>query len=290
MKKSTVSLLFSLLPFTALLAQQEPVFSMYAKNKMNINPAFAGFNGKHEILFSSRTFAQDIFTERATYYFAYDAYLDSINSGIGAAFLYDKYGASKTYQFSFNYQYSHWFDKDNSLRAGVLASFISPNYEGYWIDIIGAGSNLPVTTYRDNQLLAGGGVVFTSHASYLAFSVKNISLFHLDEDRIAVDISPFYYLGGGTRYKHRPWLMLEPSALMRYSGTEVSLDVNCNFYFANIFYVGGLYRFNPHVASLLAGISLRDRFELGFAYDMNIVRNNYRFLSMFETVMKVVIQ
>jgi type IX secretion system PorP/SprF family membrane protein len=121
MNRILLSLLF--LGYSLILFCQENV-DTYPFNKLQFNPATAGHEDKTSVFLSGRAEFFGLTDYPHSIETGFESNIKPINSGVGAVFLYEKWGIIKTYKYSLVYNYKFIFSENQSLRIGLKPNTI----------------------------------------------------------------------------------------------------------------------------------------------------------------------
>jgi type IX secretion system PorP/SprF family membrane protein len=267
--KCVAILLLITLCSNALLAQQDPQYTQYMYNPININPGYAGSRGVTSIFALHR--AQWVGLEGApvTNSVSLNAPIGR-NVGLGASFVNDKIGPTDTNLFSVDFSYTININYRYKLGLGIKGSAQLFNVDFTKLNIY--DPNDPRFQNNINNQLTpnvGAGAYLYSDETYFGLSVPNIlETEHYEHNDISVAKERFhvYAMAGHVFDLAYNW-KLKPAALAKVvEGAPVQLDLTANVLYNDKFTLGLAYRWDAAV-SVLAGFQVTNGFFVGYTYD-----------------------
>jgi len=276
--KILIIIVFTLLFYTEVNAQQDPQYTQYMYNTMSVNPAYAG---QREVLSATglyRTQWVGIDGAPETLTFGIHTPLRNQRIGLGVNILSDKIGPSKETFFNANFSYTIPLNEnDTKLSFGLKGGFHLLDTD--WSK--GQYQN-PDNAFKQNLSLfsptIGAGLYLHSYDWYLGLSVPNfLTTEHYDDfqESFATERMHFFLIGGyvfdiseSTKFK--------PAFLIKaVSGAPLIADISANFLFKEKLNLGLAWRWNDSI-SALAGFQISDDLFIGYAYDLTTTNlNNY---------------
>jgi type IX secretion system PorP/SprF family membrane protein len=259
-----------------------PVYSQYLQNGLIINPAYAGSRGVMSGILSYRM--QWMGTEGAPVMQSLSLHTpmknDRVALGIMAQFM--QFGYTKSTSIYANYAYhirvgngkisfglKGGADISNTDYSGILLSnsgdpVFAVNDKPYILPNVGAG-----VYYFSEKIFAGLAV--PSFLSYRKTSTNSVEVYHSFNEYDLV------FSGGGV-IKFSQLLKFKPSFLLDYSLQSTKkltqFDINGNFIFADLIWVGGSWRTSEEVVVGIVQVQLSPQLMLGFSYDYPVGRMN----------------
>lgn len=264
-KLYTVFVLF-LVCSSAVWAQQDPLYSQYLTNPLIFNPAYAGinntFNGSLTIRNQWAGFDGSPTTINA------NANMSLVDNkvGVGAMLLQDKMGITKTTEFHAFGSYKLDF-KTYTLSFGMQFGMINlrNDYTQLNVDPDPAFS----LNERLNKPNVGVGAILKGENYLVGLSIPRMLKakfttagqdFQLYNQHFYLFGSYVYYVG--TRFR------LKPSILFRgVKGAPISTDLNFNINI-DTKYTAGVYTRNFQSYGLLMQIWLKEKFRLGYTFEV----------------------
>jgi type IX secretion system PorP/SprF family membrane protein len=259
-----------------------PVYSQYLQNGLIINPAYAGSRGVMSGILSYRM--QWMGTEGAPVMQSLSLHTpmknDRVALGLMAQFM--QFGYTKSTSIYANYAYhvrvgngkvsfglKGGADISNTDYSGILLSnsgdpVFAVNDKPYILPNVGAG-----VYYFSEKIFAGLAV--PSFLSYRKTSPNSVEAYHSFNEYDLV------FSGGGV-IKFSQLLKFKPSFLLDYSLQSTKkltqFDINGNFIFADLIWVGGSWRTSEEVVVGIVQVQLSPQLMLGFSYDYPVGRMN----------------
>lgn len=273
MKKIFIILIFLILAIS-LFGQQFPIHTNYLFNKVLYNPAVTGTNGYSSLQASYRNQWTGLKGAPTTYLFSGDTKLNSIPLGLGGYVLSDITGPMNYTGFSGTVAYGVKVSENGILSAGFSlgmyrlslnssfnAQSVNDNtliqaQQGKWMPDAGIG----VYYYNSTGLYAGLSVpqVFQTKAVFDGSSNSTYQLKRVLNLLI------------GKRFEITDIISAEPSILIRAASPSIlQADIAAKFHFYDKFWIGGSYR-TQDAFTALAGIRLKNSFDIGYAYDFTV--------------------
>ena len=257
---------------TVCFAQQLPVSTNYILTNYAYNPAVAG--SKSDAVATVNYRNQWVgFTD------APKSYLVSLHSGIGKQ---KKVGLGVL------------INSDNTGLIGKTSGYLTFAYhiklsEKYKL---GLGVSLGMVQYRiklfdakvadsGDQLLTGNVLannVFDSNGGLYLYSDKlffGVSTYQFLGNKISwkdskSTLAPHFYATIGYTFKVSKTISVQPCALMKFNNpTPLQPEFTLRGLYKNIFWIGTSYRLNDAV-SALAGVTIKEKLSIGYAYDFPI--------------------
>lgn len=309
MKKYLVGAGVLLLLGPAAVAQQQPQFSHYGFNGLNLNPAYAGIKGYGEITGIGRI-----------QYFGYDGTFDNggspttasltaslpvpaLGGGLGLGIYRDRIAEL----YSTNVQLS--YSRHLKLGEGVLGLGVQGIFNNIYQGKYRANTENDVAVPRegsDAKFDAGAGVWYEAPKFYAGLSVNNLlrSRYRFRSEGLTSAKSAQYltenhaYLTGGYNIDLTPSVVLTPTALVKlvlpgeFGDTDklslrnTSYEVGARATFNDRFWGGLGYR-SQDAFTALGGISfMKDNvLRLGLAYDIIAFGQEAKATSSFEVML-----
>lgn len=257
----------------ALRAQQEPMYSQYMFNMLNINPAYAGNRASDNItaLYRNQWIGLDGAPKTMT--LTWDRRKTDGNVGYGLQLYSDQIGVEKTTGVQLFYAYRIPFE-NAYLSFGVSGGVL--NYQANYSQVTTIQPGDPLFQQDVNGWLptAGFGILFASEYWYIGASVP--ALLHTKIDAVNyLDQNDFggsnhYFLTGGYAFDVSEGVKMKPSLLLKaVQGAPFEFDINMNVWFMNILGVGASYRTGDALVATLE-FQLLPQLRLGYAYDYTI--------------------
>ena len=277
MKK--ITLLFVLIVGIAK-SQQLPQLTQFMINDYAINPAIAGMDNYYQVKTSVRNQWVGINdAPKTTLLSIYGRHANNV--GLGGSVFNDQVGPTSRSGASVTYAYH--FNITPIIKASMA---LSGGFTQFKIDK--TGWNLADGGNRD-QLLEGAEVVdlvpdatfgvnfYKKDEWYIGVAVPqllNSKLVLIDDDfanNVSVDLdgslSRHIYAMGLYHIRINNYWDIEPSMLFKYTSSESILDIGAKTIYKDNFWMGLDYRTNGDLSALF-GVNLKDRYMIGYSYDI----------------------
>lgn len=270
--KIQLLLCFCLLLFgNSIRAQQEPMYSQYMFNMLQINPAYAGNRAVDNITTLYRKQWVGIPGAPTTASLSWDRGQDNSNVGYGLQIYNDRIGIENTLGFQAFYSFKIQFEKSYlslGLSGGVL------NYQATFSNVATAQGGDPLFQEDVNGWIptAGIGVLYASERWYAGFSVPALleTKISTNNEQVTTSANNHYFLTMGYVFDISDALKLKPSVLVKaVKGAPVEYDFNTNIWIQNTLGLGLSYRTHDAFVAMLE-LQIAPEFRLGYAYDYTI--------------------
>lgn len=253
-------------------AQQEPMYSQYMFNMLNINPAYAGSRGVGSATALYRNQWVGIQGAPQTSSLSYDMALKEKKIGLGFQLYDDRLGIERTTGLNVSYAFRIQLTESGTLSLGLQAGVL--NYRANYAEVRTFQPNDPSFNQNISGILpaAAAGVYYNSDKFYIGLSTPALLQTKLSNDNRA-DISSVtgrdlhLYLASGFVMNLNQDLALKPSVLVKaVSGAPVEFDFNANLWIQNILSIGASYRTGDAVVGMVE-LQLNNQLRMGYAYD-----------------------
>lgn len=253
-------------------AQQEPMYSQYMFNMMNINPAYAGSRGVPSIAALYRNQWVDMPGAPQTSSIGFDMPLRNNRIGLGVQMYDDRLGIERTTGMNVSYAFRIQTTEKGTLSLGIQAGIL--NYRANYLDVTTFQSNDPTFSQNISSILpaAAAGIYYNSDRFYVGLStpalLKTKVGFGNQADVTSIQANELHlYLASGFVANLGQDLVLKPSFLVKaVSGAPVEFDLNANLWIHNIFSIGASYRTGDAVVGM-AELQMSKQLRFGYAYD-----------------------
>ncbi len=266
-------LLVSLL-FTAgnAVAQQQPMYSQYMFNMLNINPAYAGSRGVSTITALYRNQWVGIPGAPRTSSFSFDMPLNEKKIGIGFQLFDDRLGIERSTGLNAFYAFRFQLTGSGTLSLGLQAGLL--NYQANYTEVNTFQPNDPSFSANVSGLLpsAAAGIYYNSDKFYIGLSTPALLKTKIGYNNAAeiasVSATDLHlFLTSGCVMTLNQDLTLKPSFLLKaVSGAPLEVDLNANLWIQNKISVGASYRTGDAIVGMLE-LQLNQQLRFGYAYD-----------------------
>nr|WP_246615784.1 PorP/SprF family type IX secretion system membrane protein [Aquimarina litoralis] len=221
----------------SVFAQQTPVFADYNYNTLLINPAHAGFYSNTDITLTNRGYLNQFEGSPRNIGLVFNSPLKSEKVGLGAGFISDEIGVTRTtnlfasyaYKLIFDHNYNRarwWSYNPNVLSFGITAGALLFNENLQELGI----QNDPNFENNINTTIPtiGIGILYNRERIYIGFSAQNVLGTSLASgDDVAIETPYYAYMGYrffATRFQE---VMIKPNVLLKYvSGAPLQLYIS----------------------------------------------------------------
>lgn len=274
MKRTKIIMALLALVSLSASAQQDPQYTNYMYNTININPAYAGSRGALSIFGVHRSQWVGIDGAPTTNSFSVNTPLGDSKVGLGVSFVNDRLGVMDENTISIDFSYTiDLNDRDSKLSFGLKGSgnMLSVAYS----DLIKYNPNDPkILTDISGEFTPniGAGVYWHNEKTYFGFSVPNFLETTRYNDNILSTMQQkmHYYFMGGHVIDINPTLKFKPAFLLKVvNGAPLQADITGNFLIHDKFTVGGAYRWDAAWSALL-GFQITDGLFIGYSYDSDV--------------------
>lgn len=267
--KCIIILLLASLCSNVIVAQQDPQYTQYMYNPININPGYAGSRGVTSFFALHRAQWVGLDGAPVTNSVSVNAPIGR-NVGLGVSFVNDKIGPTDTNLISTDFSYTLTVTDSYKLGLGIKGSLQLFNVDFTKLNIYDPNDPRFQTNIR-NQITpnVGAGAYLYSESTYFGLSVPNIlETEHYEHNEISVAKERFhvYAMGGHVFDLAYNW-KLKPAALAKIvEGAPLQFDITANVLYNDKFTMGLAYRWDAAV-SVLAGFQVSNSFFIGYTYD-----------------------
>jgi type IX secretion system PorP/SprF family membrane protein len=270
----------------ATFAQQDMMISQYMFNGLFVNPAYAGSHDWTEVTALYRQQWVRFEGAPVSQILSAEGKIAGKNAGWGAILTNDKIGVSFKTDAYGNYAYHMRVSDEGRISLGVRAGLSYYNANLTQLTVWDQNDQVFASNIR-NKLMpnAGMGVYYYTRKFFAGLSVPNV---------LSYDPATFMTLGnvmtGNENYRRHFYanagyvfevnenLHIKPSCLVKYvEGAPVQADLNLNVLFCKNFWIGGSYRSNDGIVTLLE-YQHNNNWRLGYAFDYPLTTmRNYSF-------------
>ncbi|MCP1997470.1 type IX secretion system membrane protein PorP/SprF [Flavobacterium sp. HSC-61S13] len=251
-------------------AQQDPQYTQYMYNTINVNPAYAGSRGVMSVFGMYRTQWVGLDGAPKTANISVHTPLGDSRLGLGVSFINDHIGAMDENNISADLSYTIDLDKKFKLSFGIKATANLLNVDYSKLDIYDPNDVM----FQENissqfSPNIGAGLYLHSDKTYVGLSVPNFleTDRYDDNDVTTMKQKMNFFLIGGHVFDLSPSLKLKPAFLVKgVQGAPLQVDVSANFMIQEKFVVGAAYRWDAAFSGLL-GFQVTDGLFIGYAYD-----------------------
>jgi len=259
-----------------------PVYSQYLHNGLMINPAYAGSRDALSAVLSYRMQWMGIPDAPRIESFSLHSPMknDKVALGLRAHFM--QYGVTRSQSIYAIYAYHIRMPKGKisfGLKAG--ADLSNTDYTGI------PGIARPDPAFPDNDKSyvfpnAGAGIYYFSDKIFAGLSVPSFLFYRNTGNGNVQAYHSFseydFVISAGALIRFSSAFKFKPSVLLDYSMNNVNhinqFDINGNFIFADLLWVGGSWRTTEQVAVGHLQVQINQQLMLGVSYDYPAGRMN----------------
>ncbi|WP_347157480.1 PorP/SprF family type IX secretion system membrane protein [Pontibacter chitinilyticus] len=278
MRKLLFVVVLYLLSHTFVQAQQQPQFTHYGFNGMQISPAYAGITNRPEILSIYRY-----------QWLGYDATFDdggapqtllltantpvrALHGGIGVNLMRDQIGNTTYMEAAVSYAYHVRIGETGKLGIGIQGNVNNIKHGAYRANDPN-DSHVPYNS-SDSKYDLGAGLWYQSDQFYIGGSITNLlHSEYLFQDSSSTGAGRYlsenhFYLTGGVNLPVNTDLVVTPTALIKHDAETFSYDAGARITYSEKYWLGVNYRHREAVSALV-GLSLfqDNALRVGYAFD-----------------------
>lgn len=255
-----------------ILAQQEPMYSQYMFNMLQINPAYAGNRANDNITNLYRKQWIGIPNSPSTAALSWDRRQEGTNVGYGLQIYNDQLGIESSSGIQGFYSFRIPLNK-SSLTFGLSGGALYYNAAYSKAKTTVAGDPVFKEDIKGILPTAGFGVLFSNTNWYVGFSTPALLhtriISNYNNSSIS-DASNHYFLTGGYIFEPSEVVKIKPSIMIKgVSGAPVEYDFNINAWLNDVVGLGFSYRTNDAIVSMFE-IQISKEFRMGYAFDYTI--------------------
>jgi type IX secretion system PorP/SprF family membrane protein len=254
------------------IAQQQPMYSQYMFNMLNINPAYAGSRGTPSLTALYRNQWVGIPGAPRTSSFSFDMPLNEKKIGVGFQLYDDRLGIERTTGLNAFYAFRFQIAEHGTLSLGLQAGIL--NYQANYTEVTTFQQNDPAFASNVSGILpsAAAGIFYNSDKFYIGLStpalLKTKITYKNAAEISSVSATDLHlYLATGFVINLNQDLALKPSMLVKaVSGAPVELDLNANLWIQNVISLGASYRTGDAIVGMIE-FQVNKQLRFGYAYD-----------------------
>lgn len=273
--KKIITSIVALISSFASFAQQDPQYTQYMYNTINVNPAYAGSRGVLSVFGLHRTQWVGIDGAPTTNSFSINTPISESGLGLGVSLVNDKIGPTKENNFSVDLSYSMPVSENYKLSFGLKGSLNFLDVDFTKLNIYNQ-ADPRFQNNIENKLNPnfGAGLYLHSDKTYFGVSIPNfLQTKHYDDNSYSVanEKMHFYFIGGHV-FDLSSDLKLKPAVMTKFvQGAPLQVDLSANFWLYEKFTLGAAYRWDAAV-SVMAGFQISNQLFIGYAYDAETTR------------------
>lgn len=255
-------------------SQQDPQFTQYMYNTININPAYAGSRRVMSVFVLHRTQWVGLDGAPITNAFSINSPISNSNLGIGLSFVNDRIGPTVDKAISIDLSYTIPMSEIYKLSFGIKGTINLFNFDREKLNIQNQLDPLLTSMSNNFSPNVGSGVYLHSNKFYLGLSIPNFfqTNRYSDNDYIVYKEGMNIYVIGGYVFDVSSNLKFKPSLLGKIvQGTPLQLDVSGNFLINDKFLLGAAWRWSAAM-SFMTGFQITNGLYAGYGYDLETTK------------------
>ena len=264
-----------LLPFLLLLSnfcysQQVATYAQYMFNGLAINPAYAGSHDALSATALSRFQNVGLPGAPQTQTISVHSPLRNKKVALGLLFIHDKISVINQTGIHFSYAYRIRVSQKATLSMGLQGGI--GFYRAQYTQLETYQSNDPAFSkdIRESRPNIGAGFYYYTQRTYFGISAPHLvnNVFDRGVQYETVYQNKPIILTGGYVIPLNRLLKFKPNGLLKIlDGTPVEFDVNANFLFDEVLWLGLSYK-SSHTVALQTQLQLNDQLQLGYSYQI----------------------
>lgn len=256
-----------------LQAQIEPQFTQYMFNEMFINPAYAGSREAMSatLLYRNQWVGLDGAPETQT--FSIHGPFAKYKIGVGISLINESIGVTKQFGAFANYAY-RITTKKGTFAMGLQAGILRHQHDFLDINTVTPGDEQFIAN-SDKVIApnAGIGFYYNTNRFYAGLSIPRFLENRIDVSNGTDVKSKFnsaywhYFISSGYVMSLKGDIKFKPTIMIKAANAApVEFDINANFLFNDVFWVGAGYRTGDAV-SLTSSVQLTKQLRVGYSFD-----------------------
>ena len=276
MKGYLMAAVVALISATAAQAQQDPMYNQYLFNAYTINPAEAGARNYGTVSMLYRWQWVGIEGAPNTGSFGLETGIGK-GWGIGLNVVDDRIGPTSNQTVNMAVSYHLNLTERTKMAVGlngvINTQRVSLNKLKTLIDLNDPALTNNVSQFNPN---AGGGVLIYNERSFFGVAMPRLIEYKLtNSNLVSIDQLRHLFIYAGKTFPLGTHLKFKPSVLTKVvDGAPMEFDVNGVINFYNLLDLGVNWRTGDGIGAL-AGITIKDRLQLNYAYEMPLTKIRY---------------
>lgn len=275
MKKSII-IIIAAISFTALKAQQIPLYTQYYNNEFLYNPSqtLTQDYSSMSLFYRNQWISSE--SPLVTQGIVFQTPIKAEKVGLGVNLINDKFGIFNRTGVSMAYSYQVDLNDEHKLLLGLSAGFMNTNYD--WnqdFTILADPRFQEAITDRVTTFDATFGLTYKWKELEVGLAIPHLladDFDFLSESNDLLYFNQRHYVGSASyqfRFSDGDY-GLRPLALVRYQpAVNPLLDFSAVFDYKQMAWAAVGYRYEGAM-TFGAGVMLHERFNIGYSYDMNM--------------------
>jgi type IX secretion system PorP/SprF family membrane protein len=270
-------------------SQQDPHYSQFMNNIMNINPGYAGSKdliclaGTQRMDYvglkgAPRTSAVSINSPVHFFKNSSSEKLKNFTSGLGLTFLNETWGFDKNLGLSLAYAYiinikkGATGEKIGSLGIGLNGGFLNKSLDvkDGWVGMDGPGTDdaaIPLAKTSSMGFDMGAGIFYRSETMNFGLSTTHLNKTKVKYEKAQSSLARHYYLTAGYNLTlPNPMFEFQPSIFIGSDGSSSVYDLNTVIQYNKRIWGGVSYRVSSAIVGMV-GFELLGGLRIGYSYD-----------------------
>lgn len=255
-------------------AQQDPQFSNFMYDRLSINPAYAGIDGKLCGTLFYRNQWMGFGNQPQTSLLNVHAPVDVLRGGLGLTVYLDKLGFQRNTSARLAYSFHLPIGTKMKLGIGISAGYMGVGYSANWVAVDGVDNDKTIPSENSSQGTydLGVGLYLKGKDFYVG-----LSSLHLSESELASlsfkNKRHYYLLAGWDKQLNQDFAIL-PAARVESDAVATQVDASVRLMWQDLVWLGAGYRIKEAVYPMI-GVQLdvwkekQGKFRFGASYDIN---------------------
>lgn len=256
------------------VAQQLPISTNYVLNNYAYNPAVAGSKG-HAVANVNYRNQWVGFKDAPKSYLVslHSAFGKQKKAAVGVMVNSDNTGLLGKTTGYLTFAYHVKLNKTYKLGLGVSVGMIQYRIKLYDAKVADAGDDLLTGNILSNNVFdANGGLYLYSDKLFFGISGYQLLGNKITWKDSKSNLSQHFYATIGYTIKASKTISIQPTALVKLNTpTPIQPEFTLRGLYKNLFWIGASYRLND-AASALAGVTIKDKISIGYAYDFPVTK------------------
>jgi type IX secretion system PorP/SprF family membrane protein len=252
-----------------LVAQQDPIYSLYLNNPFVLNPAYAGLQNNLSTSASFRQQWAGLAGSPTTINANGHMSLFKNTMGTGLLLTSDQTGSTDVTEVFGAYSYRIRINSSNTLAFGIQGGMQNFNISTSGVKPQHTNDPFFENAIRQTKPMLGAGVILTSDKYFFSFSVPRMLKNNLESAGLQGELyNQHFYLLGSYVFMLQERIRLKPSVLLRMvNNAPVTYDVNAALIFFENYQAGVLTR-NFNTYGLFFQLLIRDFLRVGYVFEV----------------------
>ncbi len=260
----TLIFLLALTISSTVIAQQDPLLTIYWNNLSFINPAATGLFYKHQAAVNYRNQWDKVNGAPNTLIAGYNAKIDKIHGGIGFNYQYKTIGFNQVHRVDLNYGYHFDLGNDRVISAGISAGILRFGVNPNWIPPVTVQDPSLPQSSTQYSFVSNIGVVYKGNS--LCVGLSSTQFLSSERKSNFYTSSRHYNLFAAFDIMVGQKFVVTPQFVVRTDAVKFSADFNLLARYKERYWAGITYRTTDAIA-FCAGWDIKERYRVGYSYD-----------------------